>query len=280
MNMQLGRAMKAGVVALAVLGSSQATGNAFAATSAGSSPEAIVRQTLGATSAALTAPAKAHGVTVSPARADGKVRSLTAPVPGGRAVVAVLSRGVEAVRFDLSLPARASLMLEPDGAVIVATPGADGGATAQAVIRPPWAKDAIGKALPTRYEIQGSTLIQHVDTQGAAFPVVADPSIVGFGYFPPATEVAYVQWSKSETRSLKDNATINGAIAAAFTACGSIPNNAAKALCAAVVTAKVSQFTSAVNYSVAHNQCLKARVPVGGVIPPPANSLYFYSHTC
>jgi hypothetical protein len=40
----------------------------------------------------------------------------------------------------------------------------------------PWAVDATGAALPTRYEVAGSTITQVVDTRGASFPVVADPA--------------------------------------------------------------------------------------------------------
>jgi hypothetical protein len=47
-----------------------------------------------------------------------------------------------------------------------------------ALIEPAWAKDANGAAVPTRYEIDGSTLTQVVDVdQNTAFPVVADPSV-------------------------------------------------------------------------------------------------------
>jgi hypothetical protein len=47
-----------------------------------------------------------------------------------------------------------------------------------ALIEPAWAKDAHGNAVPTRYEIDGSTLTQVVDVdEHTAFPVVADPSV-------------------------------------------------------------------------------------------------------
>jgi hypothetical protein len=47
-----------------------------------------------------------------------------------------------------------------------------------AVIEPAWAKDAHGRAVETRYEIDGSTLTQVVDVdESTAFPVVADPSV-------------------------------------------------------------------------------------------------------
>lgn len=46
-------------------------------------------------------------------------------------------------------------------------------------IAAPWAVDANGSPLPTRYSVEGSTVIQTVETTAAtAFPVVADPSWV------------------------------------------------------------------------------------------------------
>lgn len=44
-------------------------------------------------------------------------------------------------------------------------------------VAPAWAKDANGTQVPTRYEINGSTLTQIVDhtSGGFAYPIVADP---------------------------------------------------------------------------------------------------------
>ena len=39
----------------------------------------------------------------------------------------------------------------------------------------PWAHDARGVTLPTRYTLTGTHLVQHVDIRNATFPVVADP---------------------------------------------------------------------------------------------------------
>jgi hypothetical protein len=44
------------------------------------------------------------------------------------------------------------------------------------MIGAPWAVDAAGTSLPTSFEVRGSTLVQHVDTGGALFPVTADPT--------------------------------------------------------------------------------------------------------
>lgn len=45
----------------------------------------------------------------------------------------------------------------------------------------PWAIDAAGRSLSTHYEISGSKLTQVVDTTGALFPVVADPTVNFYG---------------------------------------------------------------------------------------------------
>lgn len=50
-------------------------------------------------------------------------------------------------------------------------------------ILPPWAKDATGKDLPTRYTVEGNVITQKVNHQGAQYPVVADPSFgCGLGW--------------------------------------------------------------------------------------------------
>lgn len=46
-----------------------------------------------------------------------------------------------------------------------------------AVVDEPWAKDALGKDVPTYFEIQGEKLIQHVEHKSGkyTYPIVADP---------------------------------------------------------------------------------------------------------
>ena len=47
-------------------------------------------------------------------------------------------------------------------------------------ILPPWAVDADGEPVPTHFEIDGTTVTQHVQVGSAtAFPVVADPTLCG-----------------------------------------------------------------------------------------------------
>jgi hypothetical protein len=51
------------------------------------------------------------------------------------------------------------------------------GGSARAFGAPPWAWDADGRDVPTRYIVEGDTIVQEVDHAGGdyAYPIVADP---------------------------------------------------------------------------------------------------------
>ncbi|MEW2444843.1 hypothetical protein [Micromonospora marina] len=83
-------------------------------------------------------------------------------------------------RYALTLPTGTGLVPAEDGGYVLMN---DNGSIVGAVDAP-WAVDAGGKALPTRYRLDGNTLIQSTDTEGAAFPVVADPKLTyGIGVY-------------------------------------------------------------------------------------------------
>lgn len=75
--------------------------------------------------------------------------------------------------YDLELPDGAYLELLKDGMVLIW----DAEGNFVAGVAAPWAKDANGADIPTRYEIRGSSLVQVIehDTFGVAYPVTADP---------------------------------------------------------------------------------------------------------
>ncbi len=89
---------------------------------------------------------------------------------------------------DASAPSRYSftvgdaethLALNPDGTVAVF----DESGTQVNYIAAPWARDATGKKLPTRYAVSGNTITQTVEHLGAVYPVTADPETgCGFGW--------------------------------------------------------------------------------------------------
>lgn len=84
----------------------------------------------------------------------------------------------------------AELDLQGDGSVLLYQEGALTG-----VVDVPWAKDANGLDVPTRYEIEGDALIQVIDHASGnyAYPVVADP------WWNPATW----QWKKIGRATVK-----------------------------------------------------------------------------
>ena len=85
------------------------------------------------------------------------------------------------VLHDASAPNTYSFTIDEDGGALVLN---DDGtvtvldATGNFVnyIERPWARDANNKELPTAYSVRGNTLTQTVSTDGAVFPVVADPT--------------------------------------------------------------------------------------------------------
>ncbi len=75
-------------------------------------------------------------------------------------------------RFENAVPEGHTAELHPDGSVRFFD--ADGNASGG--IASPWAIDANGEKVPTRYTLDGTTLIQAIDHEGAAYPVAADPA--------------------------------------------------------------------------------------------------------
>lgn len=73
--------------------------------------------------------------------------------------------------FPLDLPTGVSPRLLPDGSVAAV----DGAGLVVGAFATPWAVDAAGKNVATRFELVDDTLVQVVDHRGATYPVVADP---------------------------------------------------------------------------------------------------------
>lgn len=130
-------------------------------------------------------------LTISPS--DVSTAEQAAPLPRGGVVfpdedsahsVIVVDQGVQMLTtmmspdaptrhsYDLDLAPGQQLQLVDDGVVVT---DADGSVILSAAA--PWATDAEGNAVPTTYEVDGSTLTQVVEhtTVDAAYPIVADP---------------------------------------------------------------------------------------------------------
>lgn len=134
---------------------------------------------------------------------DNKNGSTTVPVveaDGTLRLNTVIATATAPRRYSyhLTVPTGESLKLTATGAVVV---GDDAGHVT-AVIAAPWAKDANGAPVPTRFEVQGSTLIQIVDfTAKTAFPVVADPSVSWLWWGRT------VKYTTTETKKIADFAS-------------------------------------------------------------------------
>lgn len=176
----------------------------------------------------------------------------------GYALVAVLDRGQSRADFTLDLP---------DGAVLEPT-GAGGlwvvdrrSARTLGTVDAPWAVDAVGTRLPTRYSVlPDGTLRQHVDTEGAVFPVAADPRIT-FGMHR-AIAVAYTQWSRSETLRIAKIAGPVGSVATAI--CGTLQVDwRVRAACSVMVGPYAADMVSTAQAAArTPGRCFKMRMPV------------------
>ncbi|CAL9328490.1 hypothetical protein [Streptomyces sp. enrichment culture] len=75
-------------------------------------------------------------------------------------------------RFPLDLPDGAHAMVLEEGGVVIG----DSNGEVIGFFGIPWARDAMGKTVPTSYRIEGATLIQTVRADAStAYPVVTDP---------------------------------------------------------------------------------------------------------
>jgi hypothetical protein len=135
------------------------------------SPQGSVRVTL---AGAATAGAEASSSGQSYGDVAPATDALVRAQPGGVQVFSIMHTpsAPSAQRYQLDLPAGTRLEPVGEGFLIVDANGGVRGAVAA-----PWAKDAAGRSLPTRYAVDGTTLVQHTDTAGARFPVVADPKL-------------------------------------------------------------------------------------------------------
>ncbi|WP_345763314.1 hypothetical protein [Diaminobutyricibacter sp. McL0608] len=133
-----------------------------------------------------------------------------------------------------------------------------------AVVSAPWAKDAHGKAVPTHYEIDGTTLtqvVEHMTSAGVAYPVVADPSMIWFWWGAAA------KYSKAETKTIAGYTTASSAVAVL---CSWVPSGAPKAACALASIALTQIVMAPFRSAAAHGKCGQINIPYVPGVPPLA----------
>jgi len=111
--------------------------------------------------------------------ADDAENSVVASAGQSQSVITVLDKGKSSADFSMKLPDGFVAEMTGDGGVQLRNRSTH---VILPFIKAPWALDANGKKLPTSYTIKGSKITQHVNTDGAAYPVIADPSIQWIPY--------------------------------------------------------------------------------------------------
>ena len=172
-------------------------------------------------------------------------------VSGGVRVATVIADSSQPTAFSYPLAADIAPVVNPDGSVDLWMPSPSapdapyGTQTLVEIghIQAPWAKDATGKAIPTRYIKSGHSLVQQVDhrTSGVEYPVVADPTITNTGI-----SQIRIRWNRAETAAIAQSGWAPGTAAAV---CG----GAGLALAGPIGAAAFAAACAAASGSVVYN---------------------------
>ncbi|MEI5098771.1 hypothetical protein RB200_09015 [Streptomyces sp. PmtG] len=132
---------------------------------------------------AAKAHASSEGTVVYPQLKGGAADVAAQVTTDGSASALITLRNASApteYRFPLELPKDAVPVINEDGSLVIidgtTETRADGEGDIIGAFEAPWAKDAKGKEIPTTYEVDGTELVQKIQTDAStAYPVVADP---------------------------------------------------------------------------------------------------------
>ena len=184
-----------------------------------------------------------------------------APTPRGTQVLIGIDSAAAPATYDFGLRGDVVPQQAPDGGIDLVGP--DGSVVAQ--IERPWAIDAEGRHVPTRYELRGTTVRQVVDhrTSDVAYPVVADPKIFACDAYTSLC----VKFTKKETKSIATKFKKANASARALAAfiCAKIPHPLIAIGCAATVLAALPSLRKTFLSASSKGQCVELhfRVPSG-----------------
>ncbi|MCL3838699.1 hypothetical protein [Aeromicrobium duanguangcaii] len=209
---------------------------------------------------------KSDGRYVLPGRDDATVA--VAPTATGTQILVGIesAEAPTSYRFGLGATPGVRPELTPDGGVDLI----DGDGILTAQVEAPWAVDAEGRRVPTRYEVREDAIIQVVDHRAGEFdyPIVADPKLK----FCDLKTAVCVKFSKKETRKIRD-AMFASLGAGVNTLCKAIPRAGAagllvKAVCAAAVTAYFYGLRGVFKKAKKQGKCveLKFRVVAAAVV--------------
>lgn len=173
-------------------------------------------------------------------------------VDGGARALMVIDGQDAPTRFSFRVGIDGGGTLQPtdDGGIDVI----DAQGFAIGRIDPPWAVDAEGRRLPTRYDVRDTTIVQTVDHAGGAYPIVADPK------FTRGTVTGTIYFNKLETRDIA-SAGAGAAVCTVIMRLG-VPGAIIGSGCAVAAASIVVQANRAKN----RNMCLKIKHTLYG--PP------------
>lgn len=278
------RSLAASAAAIALL-----VGGATVASAAPPTTEQLVERALSRAPAA-TASVEAVEATVSGASAtvagpDGTSISVTGageslgrttPDKAGQVLTVVRDGGATTTVRYVVQTSGVTLEEDGEGGYLLAH-SAGGMSAAIGVVDAPWAIDAAGRSLPTSYRLQGTTLVQEIDTSEATFPVVADPSF-SLGWDWSAGTIAYWKYNRTETRAIATESN-SGPQALSTFMCGAVPSWAGKGICTTLVAYRFDQVRNTAKAAASQSRCLWIVTPTTNFV---AHIYYFktYNHSC
>lgn len=193
---------------------------------------------------------------------DGASLAVAPTATGTQILVGVESADApQRYAFELDAPAGFTPRLTADGAVQIA----DRSGQVAAHVDAPWAVDAAGRRVPTRFEVRDGAITQVVDHRAGdfAYPIVADPKVK----FCDWKTAACVKFTKKETKRIakRFSASITAGVS---TLCsiipGGVPGLAVKAICASVIHAYVSSIRKSFVKARKQGKCVEVKFRIIG----------------
>lgn len=182
-----------------------------------------------------------------------------ATTSGAQSFAVLRSSADSTIQWSLGLPRGSHAAVAPDGGVSVTRTVQPGVTIRATVVDAPWAVDATGRPLSTRYAVSDGSLIQTVDLRDAVLPVTADPRLTyGRG--------VYLNMRGFELFAVGSAIVVTAGGAAAFACDRGAPGAigvVVRLLCAVVGTANlqdVLQTIAAFYRSVDRNACYQTRI--------------------
>ena len=206
---------------------------------------------------------KTDGRYVLPGRDDTTVA--VAPTATGTQILVGIdsAQAPTSYRFGLGSTPGVRPELTPDGGVDLID--REGILTAQ--VEAPWAVDAEGRRVPTRYEVREGAITQVVDHRAGefAYPIVADPKLK----FCDLKTAVCVKFSKKEIKKIH-KAMFVSVGAGISTLCGQIPAKnpagiAVRAVCAAAVAAYFYKLRGVFKKAKKQGKCVELKFRIVAV---------------